>query len=867
ISELPNKKVGQAIGKKTFLKYVNLYKNKQLKKVSLNPEKVSRTIGHSMFKFIKDDRFSFLLNKQTSYQKQPTLSDNFHHITMSLIQNRIKKIRNKPLKEYYNNLQKKSSAPEKINKIVQEILEQNLAEILQGNIKNAVKDNLSGFSDQKVQAMVKEFMGEELKPITTLGAFLGGGAGLGLYFLNGLNPVTSILTYGFVGFITNVIALKMVFQPYEKKSLWGLNIPFTPGVVTRNKEQFAISLGDFIENRLLAPEAVQNTFQDNRKQLEKNITNIISKNNYQIFNQFIKNNSGFLAQKSSSSLLNYGLLNKNSLITTLNKNILNNKITYDMLEGYEKEVSQTILSNLEKNTHTLSRKINDIMKRDISIDELISDNFMEKKLEDIISNYINHLDNPKKIKKSLKIVADSTKNLRKQTFINLIPEEKVTDFNSFVINYIKNNNLANNFFDYVFSYLEDELNSDKKFKNIYQGKAFNLIRKNKSNIVNWLYEKILLYLEQERGKIKIEAQNALEVFIEKEKKQKSFLGKIKIMGLETTLKAININETINQLIDNLIDNKIPEYLENKKSDLENLIIIFLKNTEQKNVGNLGIQFNKKNIHEINNKLFDNQNTIEEISEDIFTAILQLNTNDLLNFLGLNDINSFYQFFQKEIMNISEHLRKNETKISQNLSSLLTSLIQNNTGNITLKKLFANINQKDLKDSLDNLFNTLSKNNTLQQELEDIIDSVFQQISGKNLSEYISYKYLNQDLNNFANIFLYQEKPKNQLQNLMEKQLEEIFINLPPKIDQETKDFILDILLYSSLDSLDKHFIEIISAIDIKNITRTEIDNMAPQDIEELFDSFAAPYFTRLKLYGWLGSGIGGLVELFNYLTL
>ena len=85
------------------------------------------------------------------------------------------------------------------------------------------------------------------------------------------------------------------------------------------------------------------------------------------------------------------------------------------------------------------------------------------------------------------------------------------------------------------------------------------------------------------------------------------------------------------------------------------------------------------------------------------------------------------------------------------------------------------------------------------------------------------------------------------------------------LNRETLDFFIDKLIKSSFDSLEKYFISLLSAMNINKVTEKEINNMDPAKIEELFNSFAAPYFTKLKLYGWMGSGIGGLVEILSLL--
>lgn len=49
-----------------------------------------------------------------------------------------------------------------------------------------------------------------------------------------------------IGYITNYIAIKMLFRPLEPKYIFGIQLPFTPGIVPRRKNQLAKTLGDAI---------------------------------------------------------------------------------------------------------------------------------------------------------------------------------------------------------------------------------------------------------------------------------------------------------------------------------------------------------------------------------------------------------------------------------------------------------------------------------------------------------------------------------------------------------------------------------------------------------------------------------------------
>lgn len=58
---------------------------------------------------------------------------------------------------------------------------------------------------------------------------------------------------------------------------------------------------------------------------------------------------------------------------------------------------------------------------------------------------------------------------------------------------------------------------------------------------------------------------------------------------------------------------------------------------------------------------------------------------------------------------------------------------------------------------------------------------------------------------------------------------------------------------------------LVKKIRIDDITEEEINNMDPEEIEELFYSFAGSYFTKLENYGWIGGLIGLLTQIIDYL--
>jgi len=58
-----------------------------------------------------------------------------------------------------------------------------------------------------------------------------------------LHYVGPIVIGGVIGYITNYIAIRMLFQPYEAKYIGKWQVPFTPGIIPRRKDAFAEALG------------------------------------------------------------------------------------------------------------------------------------------------------------------------------------------------------------------------------------------------------------------------------------------------------------------------------------------------------------------------------------------------------------------------------------------------------------------------------------------------------------------------------------------------------------------------------------------------------------------------------------------------
>jgi len=75
--------------------------------------------------------------------------------------------------------------------------------------------------------------------------------------INTILPIIlPMLLGGIIGLSTNWIAIKMLFRPHHPKYIFGKRLPFTPGLIPKERSRLAKSMADAVSTRLLNPEVL-----------------------------------------------------------------------------------------------------------------------------------------------------------------------------------------------------------------------------------------------------------------------------------------------------------------------------------------------------------------------------------------------------------------------------------------------------------------------------------------------------------------------------------------------------------------------------------------------------------------------------------
>lgn len=75
--------------------------------------------------------------------------------------------------------------------------------------------------------------------------------------------VVPVLVGAIIGYVTNWIAIKMLFWPHEEKRFLGFHIPFTPGLIPKERNRIARKMGEVVGDYLLSEEVIKNWLLNN----------------------------------------------------------------------------------------------------------------------------------------------------------------------------------------------------------------------------------------------------------------------------------------------------------------------------------------------------------------------------------------------------------------------------------------------------------------------------------------------------------------------------------------------------------------------------------------------------------------------------
>ena len=248
-----------------------------------------------------------------------------------------------------------------------------------------------------------------------------------------------------IGYVTNWIAVKMMFRPLKPVKIGKLTLPFTPGIIPKNKERIAKAIGNTISNNLLTENTLTESLLSEEKQ--KFIRESIERKIYEISNEeeiTIKEKIQDYIDEDLYSKTTKFIKNKltNIIIDTLKEEDIGNLVAKQIEAAAKEKMQGSILgifgaNNLiSKITDETAKKINEYI--DENGKELISVIIMEK-ISEFEEEYTSNIAN--KIKNSEidfisiimniynKIIEENISKVLNAIDISKVVEDKINSMN------------------------------------------------------------------------------------------------------------------------------------------------------------------------------------------------------------------------------------------------------------------------------------------------------------------------------------------------------------------------------------------------------------------------------------------------------
>lgn len=93
-------------------------------------------------------------------------------------------------------------------------------------------------------------------------------------FVPYVNYLAPPLVGAFIGYLTNKVAIRMLFRPLKAWHIFGFRVPMTPGVIPSRRRQLADNMGEVVGDHLLTSREIGKALKE--KRFQQHLLNVIS---------------------------------------------------------------------------------------------------------------------------------------------------------------------------------------------------------------------------------------------------------------------------------------------------------------------------------------------------------------------------------------------------------------------------------------------------------------------------------------------------------------------------------------------------------------------------------------------------------------
>ena len=700
------------------------------------------------------------------------------------------------------------------------------------------------------------------------GGILGIAAGIILAALQNapVNPgeinISSMITYSFVGFMTNVVAINMLFKPYRKKKLLS-KIPFirnfSLGFIVKNQETFAKSTARFIDKSLLSKASINELFVNYENNIKESFIKNVAENNYETLGNILISNKTSIVKSLLSYVKNKISNNIRKVCVFICNKAENIKLSSMLTDKVINKLSRQGVSKLS-DTKNLSSRLYNAMKSTSSLSSKFSNSSIKKTSENFttkhydkakvflsdesnINNYILKYEDKYSLLTNKTI--DDVLDAEKRNKISIIISGKI---NSIILSQSSREkvsqsavNLFNRYFD-----------KNEYFENLFDGKLKEYIDRKMPGLLKNISKMVKNNVKDSKTKVALMVQSEI----------RSNLGFLE-RGMYTLVGG---DEIVDELLKKIIEVKIPQFIDEKENEINNIVNNILDEKFYKaKVQVLHSGLDKMQISELIDKYLDSENSavitgkIQRGIEEIFKRAGSKKLSDMLKVFYFNDIKSMLNAYEEELNALRSELYSSVTTNQEKITSSISGFISSASDEFmkfSFKEIFEGISEENIIKALDNAVEILNKDEDLEKLISEALYDYRSHVSNIKLESIVDKEEFITSTEIYVKKLINRNETELAAKKVITSVLEEAASDNFSFVDEKTKEYILNFFVDSCILSLKRNLDEILKAVEFDKIAQEEIEKMEPEKIHEMFNSFGEKYFRKLMLYGFGGFVFG-----------
>lgn len=771
--------------------------------------------------------------------------------------------------------------------------------LLDGKIYVAVKESFGRFSNEELKDEMESFMGEELQPIKLLGAFLGAGVGVIMWWLAMVPGYSSFVTgywalityslaYALSEVGTNWMAIRMLFRPYRARKFLGLTLPFTPGIFPKNKPALAESMVNFIDKKLLAKDNMVRILEKYHPKWKTVIKGVVSQNDYEVVDATIgaytRENFDALAPDLIRIGLHEARRNREEIARYLLQEIKAFRLESGDRALLQREIDKRLGATREQVGEVLMQAFYTLRQDEGRLRSRLpaeTRQLLEQGLQaltDVLYDRMLQLLNQGKLPEAM---ADRLPPLLQllmaQQLSRLLPRSVLVHLRQQLVDWFGRQLQQPHWHDRLLNLLETRVlnqrfSLERSLGELWDGRLIRVAVEEADVIIKALCDYLLRLSANQKPAI-----------------VKMVLAEVEKKGLVESMMVLfgGVNRDVRGVVDVMIDESLPAYLASKQHELRDVFQIYVEQRLAKiQLADLGLHeqvFDLANIRAILQQRVLNNPQLGSLGQHLAGQVLeaifsQLALQDMLSMIELGSLDEIGRRFAPEVeilrLTLAGGLDAHRRPLLRMLQELQTIALRQLLYDRSARELLAGFSGPQLETWLqqnlaaiyvsetfgrlrgaltDQLFEALAEDPTgffdetvLQRDLVVLLDALTSR-TGADKAQSTRSRHFQQDLHSLLRPITF------------------AFIEvLNRNVEQETKLAIEDILVNSLVDSLRINNREVLEPIAFDDIVRAEVQAMDPARIEAMF-AFARPIFNLLIWYGALGGLIGFAVACIEVL--